>query len=331
MHRKATHANSWYTGHGGQLDKELTTWLGRVPEESPEGVKVPVKGARAVIAPHAGYTYSGQAAAYAYKCIDVETIKRVFILGPSHHVYLSGCAVSKCDTYETPLGSLSVDKEVCEALVETGKFTTMSRSVDEDEHSLEMHLPYIYKTFESKVDQITLVPILVGALTASKEQAYGRLLQDYLADPENFFVISSDFCHWGSRFSYTFYSTAEKPSTAPSDVTRTRERSIPIYESIERLDREGMAVIEEVNHERFVEYLGRTKNTICGRHPIGVVLAAIEGWPQPTPEPTILDGNHASTGPIIRFIHYSQSSRVQRPNESSVSYASAYIFLPVPA
>lgn len=84
----------------------------------------------------------------------------------------------------------------------------MSVSQDEDEHSLEMHLPYIYAIFSTytppnptieqwKDDIIpALVPIMVGATNASREKEYGKLLAPYVAKPENLFIISSDFCHW---------------------------------------------------------------------------------------------------------------------------------------
>ena len=69
--------------------------------------------------------------------------------------------------------------------------------MDEEEHSLEMHLPYIAKVMESKKGNFTIVPIFVGSIKSHQEQEYGQLLSPYLADPENLFVISSDFCHWG--------------------------------------------------------------------------------------------------------------------------------------
>ena len=71
--------------------------------------------------------------------------KRVFLLGPSHHFYLSKAALSKCTHYATPLGNLTIDRATTADLYKTGQFDWMSQSVDEDEHSLEMHLPYIYK------------------------------------------------------------------------------------------------------------------------------------------------------------------------------------------
>lgn len=71
--------------------------------------------------------------------------KRIFLLGPSHHYYLSGCALSTCKSYDTPFGPLRLDQETIASLSATGSFDTMTQSADEAEHSLEMHLPYIYK------------------------------------------------------------------------------------------------------------------------------------------------------------------------------------------
>jgi MEMO1 family protein len=71
--------------------------------------------------------------------------KRVFLLGPSHHIYLSGCAFSACDYYETPLGDLKIDKDTIKEIHDGGMFDWMTLAIDEAEHSLEMHLPYIYK------------------------------------------------------------------------------------------------------------------------------------------------------------------------------------------
>ena len=79
----------------------------------------------------------------------------------------------------------------------TGKFEIMSQHVDEEEHSIEMHLPYIAKIMEEKKTAFTIVPVLVGATRGHKESEYGKIFSSYLADPENLFVISSDFCHWG--------------------------------------------------------------------------------------------------------------------------------------
>lgn len=77
--------------------------------------------------------------------------KRVFILGPSHHVRLRGCALTTADKYETPLYDLKIDTQINAELEKTGKFTRMDMNTDEDEHSIEMHLPYIAKVMNEWV------------------------------------------------------------------------------------------------------------------------------------------------------------------------------------
>ncbi|PWN42291.1 UPF0103-domain-containing protein [Ceraceosorus guamensis] len=364
--RQATHAGSWYTSSRSQLDSSLNGWLQAVkPSEIPprgvsaadvdvdgqlgykrtqqaggdaEKLSLPVDGCRAVIAPHAGYSYSGPAAAWAYATIDPEKHKRIFILGPSHHHYLSGCALSKCQKYATPIGDLPLDLDTIGELRRTGEFEDMSLSTDEDEHSIEMHLPYVRKIWQQA--EIKIVPILVGSTNVNAETKYGRLLAPYLADPETFVVVSSDFCHWGSRFRYTHYHA---PPAAPTQLrsSSTVATTTPIHMSIRALDAEGMSCISFPSPAPFLgsnesntptqrevvpdaksasearnvwnDYLEAHQNTICGRHPIGVLLAALE---------ELQRSGHSSE---CRFTRYEQSSQCLTARDSSVSYASAFI------
>ena len=139
--RRASHANSWYSGNGQQLDRDLSSWLSAADQLG--------HPARAVICPHAGYSYSGPTAAYSFKQLDPNTVKTIFILGPSHHVRLSSCALTQCSTYQTPLGDLTINREITKQLLDTGKFELMSIDADEDEHSIEMQLPYIAKVMKA--------------------------------------------------------------------------------------------------------------------------------------------------------------------------------------
>jgi len=287
--RRATHAGSWYTDNGAELHDELSRWLADAP--------VSQAPARAIISPHAGYYYCGACAAHAYKQIDPTRVRRVFILGPAHHVHLSGCALSPAETYKTPLYDLTIDADVYRELYSTGLFQEMTLSTDEDEHSVEMQLSYIAKVMESRRGQFKIVPMMVGSLTLEREQAYGKALARYLADPDNLFVISSDFCHWGQRFKYTHYESS----------------SGDIWQSIEHLDRRGMDKIEALDHVGFNEYLKQYHNTICGRHPIGVLLGAIAVLKQTG------NGHQYS----LKFTQYAQSSKCHNMKDSSVSYASA--------
>ncbi|KAJ2721453.1 hypothetical protein GGI07_003966 [Coemansia sp. Benny D115] len=333
--RQATHAGSWYTEDSLKLDRELQGWLDNVPasvaQVEPPGTqtRIPVPGGvRAIIGPHAGYSYSGPNAAFAYKCINPQGVKRVFLLGPSHHVYLDKCALSQCREYETPLGNIPLDLDVMQELRTKGEWKSMSRQVDEDEHSLEMHLPYISKVFGQSAK---LVPILVGNLSPDREAYYGRLLAPYLADAENLFIVSSDFCHWGSRFRYTYYRALTPDGKQPTGRVMhlgTRggiPHGTPIWESIRRLDSDGMQAVAQMDHRAFSRYLDETENTICGRHPIGVLLACIN---ELYPEGAHADETRGQQGPRLCFVKYDQSSKAVCPTDSSVSYASAYLHLP---
>ena len=95
---------SWYLSDAHALGRELDDWLARA---------APAEGSahsRAIIGPHAGYRYCGACGGHAYARIHPEKVKRVFILGPSHHVRLSGCALSACSKYQTPFYDLTIDR-----------------------------------------------------------------------------------------------------------------------------------------------------------------------------------------------------------------------------
>ncbi|XP_074603404.1 protein MEMO1 [Brevipalpus obovatus] len=285
--RRASHSDSWYSGSESELRRQLDNWLNKAGPS--------VHGpARAIIAPHAGYQYCGACAAHCYKEVDPSSVKRVFILGPSHHVKLSGCALSTAKICKTPLYDLKIDQSIYDELYKTGHFEGITVKVDEEEHSLEMHMPWVAKVMEGQ--DFTIVPVMVGSLSSEKEALYGRLFAPYLANPENFFVISSDFCHWGSRFSYQYY---EKDWGE-------------IYESIQKLDELGMRTIEKIIPKEFSSYLREYGNTICGRHPIGVLLNACH---------QLQSGGDRKLS--LKFLNYAQSGKCIYKNDSSVSYAAA--------
>ena len=286
--RAASHAGSWYTNDGRALGSQLAGWLEAAGESCGT--------ARAVIAPHAGFSYSGPTAAWAYKHVKREGITRVFLLGPSHSMYTPKCQLTGCSSYATPLGPIPVDGAVRAELAATGLYEEMTLDVDETEHSLELHLPYIHHVMGSQ--PYTLVPILVGALSEESERRYGAALAPYLADPQNLFVISSDFCHWGKRFRFTRYD----------------KRLGEIYESVAALDRLGMELIERQDAAGYAAYQRETANTICGQHAIAVLLNALEAC------------NRGAAQHHLQFVRYDQSSAARSMNDSSVSYASAVVW-----
>lgn len=294
--RRAYHAGSWYDADPRALHQTLQGYLDAAASNPPAG------RFRAVIVPHAGYRYSGPTAAYSYRALEQAlkepdcSIQHILVLHPAHHVYLQGCAVSGATVLETPIGNLAVDDEMRKEILRlSSKFSVMDSTTDDEEHSGEMQYPYLAKVLGDK--RIPVLPIMCGALSTSQEESFGKLLASIITRPNVACVISSDFCHWGSRFRY-------QPTASPSS-------SMPIHQFIQEMDHQGMDLIALKQPGAFAEYLKRTKNTICGRHAIAVWLRAIDAM--------------ESKGLTVKFVKYAQSSAAESMSDSSVSYASAVV------
>jgi MEMO1 family protein len=276
---------------------------------------------------HAGYSYSGKAAAWVYKALDLSAAKRVFILGPSHTYYLHGCAVTKYHHYDTPFGPLSVDRmAINNILKQERNITEIPTKKDDGEHSLEMHLPYLYlrleETFGSDPAKFPpIVPLLIGDGNMDEERQIGLWLVEFMKDPETAFIISSDFCHWGEHFSYRPYNAkAERGGllTQVSSRNPPPPDGMPIHKTIKMLDDMAIDAIKTGEHRAFLANLAYSKNTVCGRHPIGVAMAALEMLRQRSEEHS--SGEEGK----FKFVRYERSSYVEEVDDSSVSYASAY-------
>ncbi|KJZ77501.1 hypothetical protein HIM_03225 [Hirsutella minnesotensis 3608] len=317
--RPAGKAGSWYKRDPDDLDAMLSSFMASVPETI-DGSSHPIPGARVVIAPHAGYDYSGRCAAWAYSCLDLAGVKRIFVLGPSHTYGFHGCAVTAFAKYATPFGDFAVDRDAVDRVKQAGRMADIPRRNDEREHSLEMHLPYLWKrckaVFGSHDRFPTIVPVLVGDNSLQEEKDVGRVLVPYLKDAQNAFVISSDFCHWGSPYRYLTYAADEGLEELEElDEYGPAPKGAPIHESIRWLDEAAMNAVRSGSHDAFVANLRKTHNTVCGRHPIGVAMAGLE-----------LMANEAGDGEKFRFkiAQYDRSNLVKTPGDYSVSYVSAY-------
>lgn len=140
------------------------------------------KNARAIIVPHAGYVYSGFTANIAYK--SLKEAKRVVVIGPSHKKYFKGIAGSFYDTFSTPCGELSIDKEYLLLLQE--KFGLLNLDVTK-EHSTEVQMPFV----KFYVPNAKVVEIVYGDV-----KDIAPLVEFILSDKENALVISTDLSHY---------------------------------------------------------------------------------------------------------------------------------------
>ncbi len=161
---------------------------------------------KAIIAPHAGYIYSGPVAGYAYRAIEPAAgqIRRVVLLGPAHRAYLSGVGLSSAGSFATPLGLVPVDREACTRIAQLPG-VALADAAHAAEHSLEVHLPFL----QCVLEDFTLVPLVVG-------DAAPGLVADVLAclwgGPDTLVVISTDLSH------YHDYRTAQRLDAASTQA-----------------------------------------------------------------------------------------------------------------
>ena len=145
---------------------------------------------KAIIVPHAAYAYSGPVAASAYARVaaGVKSIRRVVLLGPAHRKRMHAIAASGAEAFATPLGLVTVDRDALDSLL-TEKLVSVDDGAHAREHSLEVHLPFL----QTVLAEFTIVPLLVGHVTAQNVEQVLRRVWD---GPETLIVVSSDLSHY---------------------------------------------------------------------------------------------------------------------------------------
>ena len=189
--RQPAVAGQFYPGK----EAELSAAVGRYLDAADAGDgRVP----KAMIAPHAGFVYSGPVAATAYTRLRPvhDKITRVVLLGPCHRVAVKGLALSGADAFATPMGQIPVDKDGS-AKALTLPQVEVFEPTHQMEHSLEVHLPFL----QAVLDDFTLVPLVVGE---AKPDEGAEVLDALWGGDETLIVVSSDLSH------YLDYESARK-------------------------------------------------------------------------------------------------------------------------
>ncbi|MDP2432034.1 MAG: AmmeMemoRadiSam system protein B [Pseudomonadota bacterium] len=165
---------------------ELSAMLRRLLAEA----QPPPLRPKALIAPHAGYIYSGAIAAGAYALLRPlrASIKRVILLGPVHRVWTPGLALPGVEAFETPLGRVLLDQEAIAAIDGLDQIQ-VHPAAHAQEHSLEVQLPFL----QSVLDDFTLVPLAVGG---AGPNAVAEVLEVLWGGAETLIVVSSDLSHF---------------------------------------------------------------------------------------------------------------------------------------
>ncbi|MDZ7663282.1 AmmeMemoRadiSam system protein B [Thiohalophilus sp.] len=197
--RQPAVAGMFYPAEPARLRSMLEEYLQQARTKLDTEQPVP----RAIIAPHAGYVYSGPVAASAYARIQPAhaRFKRVLLLGPSHRVAVRGLATSSASHFLTPFGQIPLDRAAIERL-ETLPQVTCADQAHAMEHSLEVQLPFL----QIVLDEFVLVPLVVGD---ADPHEVDEVIEQFW-DDQTLIVISSDLSH------YHDYATAQRLDSATS-------------------------------------------------------------------------------------------------------------------
>lgn len=179
--RRPAVAGMFYPGSSRELRSTVEELLRDAPQDRGPAPK-------AVIAPHAGYVYSGPTAAVAFQALAGQPLERVIVLGPAHRVPVRGLALPGSDAFATPLGEVQVDADAAAAVADLPQVTTFPEA-HAPEHSLEVELPFLQVLFPG----VRVLPIVVG--DADGEEV-AEVLDRVWGGPETAVVISSDLSHY---------------------------------------------------------------------------------------------------------------------------------------
>lgn len=280
--RPSARAGTWYPADPQVLLEQVNGLLAGVAPTAPEG---PV---RALVVPHAGYSYSGPTAAAAFALVRDQTYRRVLVLAPSHRGDFHGLSIADLDAYATPLRQVPLDLESVNRL-RRSSLVGADPWAHQEEHAIEIELPFLQRALTPRW---TLVPILVGRLEPSDYPALADLLRP-LVDGDTLVVVSSDFTHYGARFGFQPFPSGPQ---AP--------------ERIRALDEGAIALLIAHDGPGLLDYQARTGITICGYRPLALLLHLLPPRARVVP------------------LAYATSGAVTGDWRSSVSYAALAVTTP---
>ena len=200
--RPAAVAGMFYPAAPAALAADVRAHLAGAAARPAETAATP----KALIAPHAGYVYSGRIAAAAYAQLEAArgTIRRVVLFGPAHRVPVRGLALPTARAFATPLGTVTVDRQAAIAVLALPQVCE-NDAAHASEHSLEVQLPFL----QAALGEFSIVPLVVGDATPEDVADVIDLLW---GSPETLFVVSSDLSH------YHRYAEAREMDRATADA-----------------------------------------------------------------------------------------------------------------
>ncbi len=231
--RRSVIAGSWYPGNAHQLRRMIQQFLDQVKPSSLDGELV------GLISPHAGYSYSGQTAAYAYSQVRDQVFDAIVILSPVHRVPVGRFAVTSADAYETPLGLVPLDQDLVKSL---GTHVPVNRIGYDGEHSLEIQLPFL----QVVQSDIRILPVMIGDSSLRAGEELGRALVAVLSGKKALIIASTDLHH------------------------------IENYERVLQRDRVVVEAIGSFDLARIHTAFSPSDCSVCGRVPVYAMMTATQ-------------------------------------------------------
>lgn len=175
-----------YRNDAADLAQRVDGMLAGAPP--PEGREAPV----AIVAPHAGYIYSGPVAAYAYRAVQGHAYDTVVVIGPSHREPFTGISVLDAASFTSPLGEIPCDREMISRMLDAHPGIGYRPEAHGNEHSLEVQIPFLQRS----LDGFKLVMAVIGSPDPGAEEAFASLLAREAEQGRVLLVASSDFSHY---------------------------------------------------------------------------------------------------------------------------------------
>ena len=268
---------NWYPNTRSSLD----TMLNKLFKGTQKNVKR--DKIKALIAPHAGYYYSGRCAAKAYACLkNNQDVDLVFILGIAHRANIYGACVSEYSFNSTPLGKIPVNTDITGKLSREIHFT-LNNNIMLYEHSIETQLPFLQRILQGR--KFKIVPILFGKLYKEDFQTMADTIKKYITK-NSLVIASTDLTHYGEAFGFVPFKENIKNKLA-------------------KLDYGVINTILSQNFDKYYAYKRETGITMCGFTPVGILLKLF-------PEKNTR----------LQLIDYYKSGDLNNNYSLSVSYAS---------
>lgn len=228
-------AGSWYTASKEELTTELQSYLDRADPDKVEG------DIFAVIAPHAGYRYSGQVAAYGYKAVRGRGIKSVILIGFTHRPKFDGIAIYDRGSFRTPLGDIAVDSVLASRIATGNPRVSYRPDAFSQENSVEMEVPFIQMALKGS----KIVPIAFGAGSFKDVEELAGSLERALRGRDDYLIVAStDLSHYRS------------------------------YDDANRIDGHLMKVLDGMDPKELYEEAALGTSELCGVMPVATAIMA---------------------------------------------------------